>query len=215
MKVKTPTPPVSAADTPDKLSEPGLGQIGQNIETILAFYTREEKKMSGSQRLLETASSFAAQPLFLACILLLVVLWILGNVLAHRLGLGELDPAPFFWLQGIVSLGALLTATVVLIKQNRLAKLEERRAHLELQVNLLTEQKVTKLINLIEELRHDLPNVKNRVDAEAMALQQPTDPEQVLAALDERRETGESPIPAEEEEVKEEDKEKEEEKGSG
>lgn len=196
MKFKKPKPPVSAADTPNKSSEPGLGQIGQNIETILAFYTREEKKMSSSQRVLETASSFAAQPLFLGCILLLVVLWIFGNVLAHRLGLGELDPAPFFWLQGIVSLGALITATVVLIKQNRLAKLEEQRAHLDLQVNLLTEQKVTKLINLIEELRHDLPNVKNRDDPEAVALQQPTDPELVLAALDERRETGEPLIPA-------------------
>lgn len=198
MKVKTPAPPVSGGDFPDKSSEPALGQIGQNIETILAFYTREEKKMSGSQRILETASSFAAQPLFLGCILLLSALWILGNVVAHRLGFFELDPAPFFWLQGIVSLGALLTATVVLIKQSRLAKLEERRAHLELQVNLLTEQKVTKLINLIEELRHDLPNVKNREDPEAMALQQPTDPEQVLAALDERREGGETPIPDEE-----------------
>ena len=202
MKVKTPAPPVSAGDFPDKSSEPALGQIGQNIETILAFYTREESKMSGPQRVLEAASSFVAQPLFLGCILLLSALWILGNVIAHRLGYAEFDPAPFFWLQGIVSLGALLTATVVLIKQNRLAKLEEQRDHLELQVNLLTEQKVTKLINLIEELRHDLPNVPDRHDPEAVALQQPTDPEQQLAALDERRETGESPMPAGEEEVK-------------
>ena len=201
MKVKTP-PPVSPADTPDKSSEPRFDQIGQNIETILALYTREEQKMSGSQRFLETASGFAGRPLFLGCILLFVALWILANVLAHRLGLAELDPAPFFWLQGTVSLGALLTTTVVLIKQNRLANLEERRAHLELQVNLLTEQKVTKLINLIEELRHDLPMVKDRDDPEAVALQQPTDPKQVLAALDERRETGEPLIPAEEEKEK-------------
>jgi uncharacterized membrane protein len=199
MKVKTPPPPVSSADTPDKSSEPGLDQIGQNIENIWAFYTREEQKMSGSQRALEIASGFAGQPLFLGCILLLVALWILANVFAPRLGLAAFDPAPFFWLQGMVSLGALLTATVVLIKQNRLAKLEERRAHLELQVNLLTEQKVTKLINLIEELRRDLPMVKDRDDPEAVALQQPTDPEHVLAALDGRRETVEPVIPTEEE----------------
>jgi uncharacterized membrane protein len=201
MKIKTP-PPVSPADVPDQSPEPGLDQIGQNIETILAFYKREEQKMSGSQRVLETASGFAGRPLFLGCILLLVALWILANVLAHRLGLAELDPPPFFWLQGMVSLGALMTTTVVLIKQNRLAKVEERRAHLELQVNLLTEQKVTKLINLIEELRRDLPMVKDRDDPEAVALQQPTDPEQVLAALDVRRETGEPLIPAEEEKEK-------------
>lgn len=210
MKFKAPTPPASPAGAPNKLPEPGLGQIGQigqNIETILAFYTREEKKMSGPQRVLEVASGFVAQPVFLGCILILVALWILANVFAGRLGWAELDPAPFFWLQGIVSLGALLTATVVLIKQNRLAKLEERRAHLELQVNLLTEQKVTKLINLIEELRHDLPNVKDRHDPEAMALQQPTDPEQVLAALDERREPAEPLLPDGEEKEKEKENE--------
>ena len=84
------------------------------------------------------------------------------------------DPPPFAWLQGIFSLGALLTATVVLIKQNRLAKLEEPRAHLDLQVNLLAEQKTTKLIDLMEELRRDLPMVKDRNDPEAAALQTST-----------------------------------------
>jgi uncharacterized membrane protein len=69
-------------------------------------------------------------------------------------------------------------------------KLEERRAHLELQVNLLTEQKTTKLINLLEELRRDLPMIKDRHDPESAAFQQPTDPEAVLAALDEHIATG-------------------------
>ena len=103
-------------------------------------------------------------------------------------GMTEFDPAPFFWLQGIVGLGALLTATVVLSKQNRFARLEEQRAHLDLKVNLLTEQKTAKLIDLLEELRRDLPNVKDRHDPEAAALQQSMNPELVLAALDERSE---------------------------
>ena len=103
----------------------------------------------------------------------------------RRLGIAEFDPAPFFWLQGIISLGALLTTTAVLTKQNRLAKLEEQRAHLDLKVTLLTEQKAAKLIDLLEELRRDLPNVRNRHDAEAAALQQSMNPDQVLAALDE------------------------------
>ena len=188
MNVKTATPPVSAADTPYKSSVPGLDQISQNIETILAFYSRDEQKISASQRVLETISGSVGRPLYLGVIVLLVALWIIANVIAHHLGFAELDPAPFFWLQGLVSLGALLTTTVLLIKQNRLAKLEERRAHLDLQVNLLTEQKTTKLINLMEELRRDLPMVRDRHDPEAAALQQPTDAGQVLAELDERRE---------------------------
>jgi uncharacterized membrane protein len=126
------------------------------------------------------------RPSYLAAVLSFVALWLLGNASAELLGYKALDPPPFFWLQGIVSLGALLTTTVVLITQNREAKLEEQRLELELQVNLLTEQKTTKLIHLLEELRRDLPMVKNRDDPEAAALQKPTDLEEVLAALEDR-----------------------------
>lgn len=187
MKIKTPRPPPSAAADPDKSSGPGLGQIRQNIETILGFYSRDEQQISASQRFLEAFSATVGRPLYLGCILVSVALWIGANVIARRAGFAAFDPPPFFWLQGMISLGALLTTTVLLIKQNRLAALEERRAHLEMQVNLLTEQKTTKLINLMEELRRDLPNVRNRHDPEAVALQQPTDAGQVLAELDERR----------------------------
>jgi len=95
-------------------------------------------------------------------------------------------------LQGVVGLAALLTTTVVLTKQNRMAKIEEQRAHLDLKVTLLTEQKAAKLIDLLEELRRDLPNVKNRDDPEAVALQQSMNPGLVLAALDERGGTSEA-----------------------
>ena len=184
-------PPVSPSGHEGKSTDASRDQISQNIATILAFYTREEQKISRAQRALENISGFAGRPLYLVSILIFVALWILANVVADGYGMEEFDPAPFFWLQGIIGLGALLTTTVVLIKQNRLAKLEERREHLDLQVNLLTEQKTTKLIELIEELRRDLPMVKNRHDPEAHALQQPTDPHQVLAAFDDRRDSDE------------------------
>jgi len=191
MSSKPSVSPVSPSVTQGKASQSGFAPISQNIETILAFYTREEQKISHSQRRLEHISGFVERPLYLGSILTFVSLWVLANVFARQFGLVAFDPAPFIWLQGIVSLGALLTATVVLIKQNRLAKIEEQRAQLDLQLNLLTEQKTTKLIDLIEELRRDLPNVKNRHDPKAAAFQQPTDPHQVLAELDEQRETGE------------------------
>jgi uncharacterized membrane protein len=161
-------------------------QINQNIEAVLGFYTREDQKISRSQRIVERVSLFAGQPFFLGLILLFVASWMLANTILHQLGMHQFDPAPFSWLQGGVGLGALLTATVVLTKQNRLERLAERRAHLDLKVTLLTEQKTAKLIDLLEELRRDLPNVKDRHDPQAAAMQQSMDPDAVLAALDER-----------------------------
>jgi uncharacterized membrane protein len=163
-------------------------QISQNIEAVLEFYTREDQKISRPQRILERISLFAGQPLFLALILLFVAAWMLANVALHQFGMVQFDPPPFFWLQGLLGLGALLTATIVLTKQNRAARLAEQRAHLDLKVTLLTEQKTAKLIDLLEELRRDMPDVKDRHDPEAAALQQSMNPDQVLAALDERSE---------------------------
>ena len=167
--------------------EPEGDQISQNIAAVLEFYAREEQKISHSQRILERISGFVGQPAFLGIILIFVTLWILADLGLGRLGVAEFDPAPFFWLQGIVGLGALLTATAVLTRQSRLAKLEQQRAHLDLKVTLLTEQKAAKLIDLLEELRRDLPNVRDRHDSDAAALRQAMNPDLVLAALDEHR----------------------------
>jgi len=162
--------------------------ISQNIEAIQAFYNREQEKMTPSQRVLEHISAFLGQPRYLVSLLVFTLLWVLGNLAGRALGHRVLDPPPFNGLQNLVSLAALLTATVVLINQNRLGRVEEARAHLDLQVNLLSEQKITKLISLMEELRRDLPSVADREDREASAFQHPTDPNAVLTSLQERRE---------------------------
>jgi uncharacterized membrane protein len=164
-----------------------LDPLSQNIEAILDFYAREEQKISSSQRFLERLSGSIGRPVVLGIILLLVVIWMSANLLAPRLNLVEFDPAPFFWLQGLVTLSALLTSMVVLIKQNRLARMDEMRAHLDLKVTLLTEQKAAKMIDLLEELRRDMPNVKDRHDTHAAALTQAMNPDLVVAALEEIR----------------------------
>jgi uncharacterized membrane protein len=161
-------------------------QISQNIHAVMDFYTREDEKIGYWQRLLESISCAIGQPVFLGFILLFVAFWMLGDIAFRLMGLTEFDPPPFFWLQGIVGLAALLTTTIVLIRQNRLTKLEEQRAHLDLKVTLLTEQKAAKMIDLLEELRRDLPNVRDRHDPEAAVLQRSMNPDLVLAALDER-----------------------------
>jgi uncharacterized membrane protein len=171
---------------PEKTHDPSLDPIAQNTEIMLEFHQHEKEKVSGHQRLLERVSMAIGSPGFLCATLLFVVIWICANLYARQLHIQRFDPPPFSVLQGIIALFALITTIVVLIQQNHMEKMDRRRAHLELQVNLLTEQKVTKLINLIEELRHDLPMIKDRVDHQAEAFQVPTDPKSVLKALDDR-----------------------------
>ena len=159
--------------------------ISQNIESIIAFYNREELKVSNSQRRLEYVGRLIGQPLYLLGVIFAASLWILFNSLAPQLGLSQIDPPPFLWLQCVVCLAAFVTTTIVLITQNRQAQFATQRSNLDLQVNLLTEQKTSKLIHLVEELRRDLPMVKDRHDSISAALQVPTDTTRVLEALKE------------------------------
>lgn len=165
-------------------SESLSAQVNNNIRSIAEFHDREAGKLSDSDRRLDRVGNVIGRPLYLAGLLSLVLLWIGGNLLARHLGARPFEQPPFSALQGVLTFAALLTTTVVLIAQNRLARTERQRSQLDLQVNLLTEQKVTKLIHLLEELRRDLPMVKNRHDPEATALQQRTDTAQVLVALE-------------------------------
>ncbi|NJM48566.1 MAG: DUF1003 domain-containing protein [Alkalinema sp. RU_4_3] len=78
---------------------------------------------------------------------------------------------------------SLLISTGVLIYQTRQEEVSDERTHLMLQLNLITEQKIAKLIALVEELRLDSPNIRDRLDLEAEAMQQTTNPQVVMDIL--------------------------------
>lgn len=158
--------------------------LGQNIEAIIALQAKAEKDVTRPQRLVETVSAFFGRPAFLYSILLVVIVWILPNILPSRFGLPRFDPPPFDWLEHLLGLGELLMTAGVLIRQTRQEKLAEQRAQLSLQLNLLSEQKIAKLIALLEELRQDLPDVEERYDPEVEVMKQAADPHIVVEALE-------------------------------
>ena len=168
-----------AAAAPDEMPQ----HISQNIDSIVAFHRREAFQLSESQRRLQHIARWLGNPAYLIYASSIAVAWLLYNALAPLMHLPRFDPPPFMWLQGLVSVAAFFTTTVVLISQNRQARFDAQRLNLDLQLNLVTEQKTTKLIHLIEELRRDLPMVQDRDDPVAAAMQQPTDATKVLDAL--------------------------------
>ncbi len=162
--------------------------ISQHVDTIAQLRARDESGVGFHQRTIETVTANLGRPLFLNLVLLFVTVWVAFNLFSRRVGFQQFDTPPFYWLQGAIGLGALLLTILVLITQNRQARLAERNAQLDLQVNLLAEQKIAKLIALVEELRQDLPTVRNRFDPEAEAMAEATNPHAVLEALEEKLE---------------------------
>jgi uncharacterized membrane protein len=161
--------------------------VSDNIGTIAEFYERHEQRMSGAQAVIEKLSLILGSPAYVVGNVVFVVCWIVANLVAPKLGYKQVDEPPFYWLQGLVGLNAFIISTTVLIRQNRMSKLAEHNAHLDLQVNLLTEEKTSKIIALLEELRHDMPNVRDKIDPEAQELSQPADTRTVLSAIESER----------------------------
>jgi uncharacterized membrane protein/uncharacterized protein YjbJ (UPF0337 family) len=165
---------------------PGPETLNENVDALASLRRRAERSVTPHQRRIETLTSRIGRPRSVYWILTFVAVWAVGNALAPRLGAVPFDPPPFPWLQGLVGLGALLMTTLVLTTQNRQTAHAEQRAQLDLQVNLLSEQKVAKLIALVEELRRDMPIVRDRVDPIAEAMKEPVDPHAVLSALEQQ-----------------------------
>jgi uncharacterized membrane protein len=161
--------------------------IHENLDKVSGYAKREEAKLTPLQRGIERVSLFFSEPRFLLTFVCACVAWIVGDVVVHHMGYPYFDAPPFSLLQGIVTFIGVLITMAVLIRQNRLARAENDRAHLELQVNLLAEQKATQIIALLEELRRDLPNVRDRFDERTETLQDMTNPDAILKAIEERK----------------------------
>ena len=159
--------------------------MSQEVESVASIRARAELRVNRHQRMMEVLTAALGRPRTVYVILSVVLGWVIANTVAPIvLGWKRIDPPPFFWLQGMVALAALLMTTLVLITANRQTRNAEDRSHLDLQVNLLAEHKVAKLIALVEELRRDLPMVKDRIDHEANDMQEAVDPHAMLEALE-------------------------------
>jgi uncharacterized membrane protein len=157
--------------------------VAETLETIAELHKKAERAVPRHQRSIEATTEVLGRPSTVYILAGGVVLWVVVNVFLPRVGVRPPDAPPFAWLQTASSVGALLMAAMVLSTQNRQRKPAEERERLDLHVNLLAEQKLAKLIALIEELRRDMPNVSNRVDSLAEAMTHAVDPNAVADAL--------------------------------
>jgi len=158
-------------------------RLHENIEAIEKLRQDNERHLSGKQVAIERAARALGRPATLFLLVGAAVGWIALNLVLAATGREPVDRPPFLWLQGVIALYAAMTTTLVLIAQGRQVRDAEHRAHLELHVNLMAEQKASKIISLLEELRRDLPEVRNREDPVAAALEEDIDPKTVHVAL--------------------------------
>lgn len=152
-----------------------------NLELLTTFKDREAAQIPGAQLLIERISRFFGSPAYFAFAVVFIFAWMLVNGWTAHAGLHAIDAPPFPWLQGLVSSNALLLTVAVLIRQNRMAQAAEHRSHLDLQINLLSEQKVTKILQIVDELQRNL--TAPRPDSEMAEMTKPADAHALMHAI--------------------------------
>jgi uncharacterized membrane protein len=158
--------------------------VGQKILTIAELFAKAERRVGRHQLLIERITDNIGRPPTAYALAFLAATWTLSNTLAPRFGFRAIDPPPFAGLQAAACILALLVTVAILTTQNRVAKLMQQRTQLDLRVNLIAEEKIAKLIALVEELRRDLPLVRDRRDSVAEAMKEAVDLNAVAGELE-------------------------------
>lgn len=148
----------------------GIPETEQSVVHLAQLHRSHDQSTTAIQRGANRITASLGRPATLAVVLLLIFGWMFGNYIAHQMGVQPLEAFPFPDLAFIATLAAVLIALAILTTQQHQDQLAERRAELTLQIAVLSEKKMAKLIELLEEQRRDNPMLASRVDEEADAM---------------------------------------------
>ncbi len=154
----------------------------QNVDKVSQLEESAKQNRTSTDRIAEAIANFCGSMTFVWVHVIWFGGWILLNLIP---GLPHFDQFPFTFLTLVVSLEAIFLSTFILISQNLETRISERRSHLDLQLNILSEQENTKMITILlaiaEKVGADLTP-----DPHLEALREETMPERLIEQIQAR-----------------------------
>src|SRR5919202_377857 len=172
----------------DQADRPFNRVLARNIDGLMASRRAEERHKSAHDRISDAITRFTGSLRFVYIHAACFGGWIVWN-LGWIPGLPPFDPT-FVVLAMLASVEAIFLSTFVLISQNRMQALAEKRAELDVQISLLAEHEITQLMALLDAVARRL-DVEVEQRSEIENAKRDVDPGTVLDAI-ERRQDGES-----------------------
>jgi uncharacterized membrane protein len=170
----TPTVPPPSADSLHS-------SLKRNIEQLAERRKRDIASSSLQERVADKITGFTGSMRFVYLHLVIYTLWIVIN-LGLLPGVRRFDPS-FVILAMEASVEAIFLSTFVLISQNRMAGTADKRADLDLHINLLAEHELTKLAEMIAAISEKL-GVHSVPEGEIGEISRDVAPEAVLDAIE-------------------------------
>lgn len=170
---------MNSRDKHDQLQ--GMARIVErNIDALLERNKLDETKKTFEERIADKITRFTGSMLFVYIHLAVFGLWIIWN--AGLIGIRPFDPS-FVVLAMIASVEAIFLSTFVLISQNKMNAQADKRADLNLQVNLLAEHEITRLITLVTAMAKKM-EIDEAYHPEIDELSKDVHPEKVMDTME-------------------------------
>lgn len=123
-------------------------EVKRREQIFRTFKAKANAKRTSTEEFADWMTGKFGSLMFLGLNAIWLSAWILINTNLIP-GIQAFDPFPFSLLTMIVSLEAIFLAIFVLISQNRAARSEDLREEVELQINIISEKEVTKLMKML------------------------------------------------------------------
>lgn len=159
--------------------------LRKNVEVIQQLEQAADAQRTPADRLAAAISQFTGSMRFVLVHVAWFGIWIVVNTIPAIPSSWQIDPFPFTFLTFVVSLEAIFLSTFILMSQNHEKRIEQRRANLDLQINLLSEQENSLMLKMLESIERKL---HIPTDPEAQCLQEATQPENIVEAIEESME---------------------------
>jgi uncharacterized membrane protein len=156
--------------------------VERNIRALIEHREEQNRTKGVQDRIADAITGFTGSMRFVYLHVAIFGLWIVVN-LGWLPGVPRFDET-FVVLAMVASVEAIFLSTFVLISQNRMAALADRRADLDLQISLLAEHEVTRLITLVTRMAKQM-GIDESHDPELEELGRDVAPEKVLNKMDE------------------------------
>jgi len=153
--------------------------VVHNIRTMVELERKSQDDRRPIDRLTDAVTRVAGSTLFIVLHAIWFAAWISLNTTRFAF-----DPYPYSLLNLVVALEAVFLTSVVLMTQNHMTRLAERRGHLDLQVNLLAEQELTAMLHMLHGLCTNAGVHVAIRDERVQQLLTETDIRQIAVALD-------------------------------
>ncbi|NLV75169.1 MAG: DUF1003 domain-containing protein [Chloroflexi bacterium] len=161
---------------------PGMiNVLERNIHTIIHLRTQADLARPWYSRLADAITEYTGRISFLVINILFFAAWLIIN--SGHLGITPFDPFPYNMLTTVVSLEAIVLSIFVLITQRRSEAQAERHADLALQIGLLSEYELTRVIQMLDAIQ-DRMDIDNNEDETLVQLETELHPEDVLEEID-------------------------------